>query len=276
MKCLLTGSTGFLGTSLIMKWYNLPVLITGLARSDADLICDLYYDVPVFDSPFDTVIHAAGLAHRKASDQEFYQVNYQGTKNLLKGLEGNLPKKIIFISSILVYGLESGSLIDENTPCHPTTAYGESKLMAEQAVRNWAEEKGVKALILRLPLVNGENPPGNLGAMREAMKKGRYFRIGKGNARKSWVQATEIAEFILNNPDLEGTYNLTSANHPTLAEIENQIAQELNLPEPKSIPYGMAWLAAHTFGLLPGFPLSLARFRKLTAELTFRSQVTGH
>lgn len=275
-QCLITGITGFLGNEIALAWRDKDIEVFGLSRSGADIECDLSREIPVVDKSYDVVVHAAGLAHVEASNAEFYNVNFHGTDRLLAGLEKHLPRRLVLISSVAVYGLESGEMIDEQTPCNPTTAYGKSKLLAEEAVQNWSEHTGVPVLILRLPLVNGENPPGNLGAMREAMKSGRYFRIGKGNARKSWVQAHEVAEFIWNNPKLTGVHHLTSSHHPTLAEIENQIAHELNLPKPKSIPYALAWIVAQTFGRIPGFPLSLARFRKLTAELTFRSPVTGH
>jgi len=273
VTCLITGITGFLGNEIASAWRDKDVEIIGLSRSGADIECDLSREIPEVDTTYDVVVHAAGLAHVETSDAEFYNVNFQGTDRLLAGLEKHLPRRLVLISTVAVYGLESGEMIDEQTPCNPTTAYGKSKLLAEQAVQNWSEHTGVPVLILRLPLVNGENPPGNLGAMREAMKRGRYFRIGKGQARKSWVQAREVAEFIWDNPELTGVHNLTSSHHPTLAEIEDQIARELNVSKPKSIPYALAWIVAHTFGRIPRFPLSLARFRKLTMELTFNRRL---
>ena len=271
MDYLITGASGFLGGVLYNEVSKIHTAV-GLGRSRVNKIqCDLSTSVP-YIKEFDVIVHCAGLAHQSNSNQseEYEAINVIGTKNLLRGLNHS-PKQFIFISSVAVYGIDHGEFISEDGALSGSSPYAISKITAEEMVKEWSLNRGVKCLILRLPLIYGDNPPGNLAAMCKAMKKRRYFRIGKGNARKSWVQATEVAEFILNNPDLEGIYNLTSAHHPTLAEIENQIARDLNLPEPKSIPYGIAWLVANTFGRIPGFPLSLNRFLKLTTDLTYTS-----
>lgn len=197
-KILLTGSTGFLGT-IIMKEYS-HLNIKGLSRNNSDFNVNLDYQVPFFEDEFDTVIHCAGRAHvvpkRKCEKLKFNKTNINGTKNLLNGLEKLKPKKFVFISSVSVYGLTSGEYINETYPLLANDPYGKSKIEAEKVVKRWCDEHNVICTILRLPLIVGVNPPGNLGAMIRGIKKGYYFNIAAGKARKSMVLASDVAKII--------------------------------------------------------------------------------
>ena len=142
---------------------------------------DLSKNVPYFYDRFEIIIHCAGKAHLlPKTNQEiasFYSVNVLGTKNLLKGLTSKLPKRFVFISSVSVYGLTQGENIPETHPLLAEDPYGKSKIEAEKIVENWCKENNVICTILRLPLLVGLNPPGNLGAMIRGIKKGYYFAI---------------------------------------------------------------------------------------------------
>ena len=189
---MLTGASGFLGAIILraLSAYDIQTLGRG---SDPDYKCDLARQVPLFNKAFDTVIHAAGKAHSvpgtDREKQDFYQVNVIGTKNLLEGLENSsaLPKSFVFISSVAVYGLETGTNIDEDIPLLAKDPYGDSKIQAEMLVHDWSLRNNVICTILRLPLIAGPNPPGNLGAMIKGIKKGYYFNIAGGKTKKSVV-----------------------------------------------------------------------------------------
>jgi nucleoside-diphosphate-sugar epimerase len=140
--------------------------------------------------------------------------------------------------------------------------------VAEQAVKIWCAQHGTTAVILRLPLIAGSNPPGNLGAMIGALKKGYYVRIGDGSARKSMVGAGSIAAFLPQLINQTGTYNLTDGRHPRLSDIEDHLAKAMGL-RVKSFPARPLQWAAKIGDVLPFFPLNSARLEKLTATLTF-------
>jgi nucleoside-diphosphate-sugar epimerase len=199
MEILLTGSSGFLSNILIKNFTNCNIL--KLSRTHSDYNIDLSKFTPVFNRNFDLVIHTAGKAHSNPKTQEeinsFNNINFIGTQNLLNGLKNNLPKQFVFISSVSVYGLISGESISETTPLLANDPYGKSKIEAECFLKTWCEENNVTCTILRLPLIVGANPPGNLGAMIQGIKKGYYFNIAGGNAKKSMVLATDISKFIL-------------------------------------------------------------------------------
>ena len=269
-KILLTGASGFLGRHLAL---GLPANITSLGRGETnDVVCDLSKDVPEV-SAVDIVVHAAGKAHlvikTESEEQEFYNVNSRGTQNLLEALSLNPPQHFVFISTVAVYGCENGKLISETHPLEGSTPYAVSKINAEGMVRDWGEKYDVPCLILRLPLIAGPNPPGNLGKMIAGIRKGRYPSIGGGQARRSVVLAEDVAYCIQNNFQKSGTFNLTDGYHPSFREIERCIVTQLGKPMPRRIPLGLARLMGRVGDLLPGASLSSAIISKMTQDLTF-------
>ncbi|MFY7670057.1 NAD-dependent epimerase/dehydratase family protein [Tenacibaculum sp. MEBiC06402] len=276
-KVLITGSTGFLGKDIV-KFIRekTDCTFTSVGRSkENDIIIDLSKARPKISQVYDVVIHAAGKAHlipkTDIEKEEFFNVNYLGTKNLLKGLENNMPDTFIFISTVSVYGVDFGEMIDESFPLNGTSPYALSKIKAEREVSNFCRNNNVNCVILRLPLVAGENPPGNLGAMIKAIKKGYYFRIGKGQARKSIVSAQDIAQFIPHLYGKNGIYNLTDTLHPTFKEIEDYIASKFNRKIIK-LPQVLFFVLAKIGDVLPFFIINTDKLHKITKSLTFSNE----
>ena len=272
MKILLTGASGFLGSHLLNAFKANNDEIITLGRSIKDSInADITSSFELKQS-FDLVIHVAGKAHSipKTENEaaEFFAVNVEGTRNLLNALTTNTPGQFVFISSVAVYGKEEGENINEDYALDGNTPYAKSKIEAEKIVQAWTEENHVNSLVLRLPLISGTNPPGNLGAMAKAISKGYYFRIGDGLSRRSMIAATDVATFILTALGSSGIYNLTDDKHPTIADTDATIARMFNKPVRK-LPVALLKPVALAFGVIPGFPLNLARLNKLTATLTF-------
>lgn len=274
MDILITGSNGFLGKILYNK-LSQENNVFGLARSNSNFNFDLIKKFNGFNKKFDLVIHAAGKAHSKSNQFEtknnFYEVNVIGTKNLLTGLEiSGIPKYLIFISSVSVYGIENGEKIKESFPINAKDPYGVSKILAEKTITSWCQKNQVICTILRLPLVVGQNPPGNLGSMINSIKKGFYFNIAGGNAKKSMVLAEDVAKSILNVAEVGGIYNLTDGNHPSFAELSNHISIQLGKGKPRNMPLWLAKTIAK-FGDLLGSnaPLNTNKLNKITLDLTF-------
>jgi nucleoside-diphosphate-sugar epimerase len=121
-----------------------------------------------------------------------------------------------------------------------------------------------------LPLVVGENPPGNLGAMIRGIKIGYYFNIAGGNANKSMVLATDVAKFILKAAEKGGIYNLTDGQHPTFNELSKNIARKMGKSYVPNLPKLFAYILAK-FGDHLGnkFPINSDKFLKITSTLTF-------
>lgn len=275
MKILLTGANGFLGKYIKNELQQNYTLKT-LSKSNADYNINLNeVDNINFNENFELVIHAAGKAHTTPSNQKdsdyIFEVNVKGTINLLEGLRvSGLPKKFFFISSVSVYGLTEGILINENTPLSATDAYGKSKIEAENIIIDWCNKYNIKYTILRLPLIIGKNPPGNLNAMKSAILHGYYFNIDRGMAKKSMVLASDIAKYIISSSEVGGIYNLTDGTHPTFAELSTMISIELETNHPLNIPKFIAIILAKVGDIIGNkFPINSIKFNKITSTLTF-------
>lgn len=272
---LLTGGSGFLGKAfleVLRKDFEVKTLDRSIS---ADVQCNLASERPILNNlKIKTVIHAAGKAHvvPRSPDQanEFFQVNFQGTVHLTQSLGINLPQNFIFISTVAVYGLEEGMGIDENHSLDGKTPYALSKIQAEGFLREWCEQNNIKLTVLRLPLVVGVNAPGNLGAIIRWMRRRLYVGIGDGSARRSMVLAEDVARFILQIQKIGGIYNLTDQHHPSVKEIEQAIAKELDVDSPLRLPNGLIRAMAKIGDFLGSwFPINSNRYQKLTSPLTF-------
>jgi nucleoside-diphosphate-sugar epimerase len=270
---LVTGASGFLGKAILCELFlHKDRFITIGRQSTNDILCDLVSEVPIINVNIDCVIHAAGKAHSvpktAAEDQEFFDVNLIGTNNLLGALErlDQLPKSFVFISSVAVYGCNEGTNIDEKTPLLACDPYGLSKIKAEQLVKNWCHENNVVCTILRLPLLIGKNPPGNLGAMLNGIKKGYYFNIDGGKAKKSMVLAEDVAKFIPKIKNIGGTYNLTDGSHPTFKDLSQTIGKSGIINLPLIIAKLLGCIGDH---LGAKAPINSKKVFKITTDLTF-------
>jgi len=275
IRGLLTGASGFLGKAIFKGCSEIEIKTLG--RNDInDIIVDLSLNIPKIEETFDVVIHAAGKAHLVPKSieekQAFFDVNVNGTKNLLFGLNAakSLPKSFIYISSVSVYGRDSGTGIAENTPLNASDPYGCSKIEAEKIVKDWCDKNSVICCILRLPLLIGINPPGNLGAMIRGIKKGYYFNIAGGNARKSMILTEDVVKIIPIVMDIGGTYNLTDGYHPTFAELALNISAQCSKRRPLNISYFFAGLIGKMGDILGDkFPINTVKLKKITSDLTF-------
>ncbi len=274
MKILLTGANGFLG-EYIYQWMSLNHQVFTLCRSQT---CDYVYDladyIPNFKQDFEIVVHAAGKAHSipksDIEEKSFYEINVTGTNNLLKGLSKSVPKQFVFVSSVSVYGLIEGQNINEESPLLAQDPYGKSKIESEDIIRKWCYKHNVICTILRLPLIVGANPPGNLGSMIRGIKKGYYFNIAGGNAKKSMVLASDITKFIFKVAEVGGTFNLTDGMHPTFNELSRTISLQLGRKFVPNMPLFLAKVLANIGDLIGDkFPINSNKLSKIMSPLTF-------
>ncbi|WP_273276711.1 NAD-dependent epimerase/dehydratase family protein [Maribacter polysiphoniae] len=278
MKVLITGASGFLGASLLKAFNTLGFSIDTLGRSnDNQIKTDLVNMATKLDTSYDLVVHAAGKAHMvpKTPEEEelFYAVNVKGTENLLRSLKV-IPKYFVFISSVAVYGVDHGTDIRESHPLQAQDAYGKSKILAENIVQQWAELNGVKTTLLRLPLLVGENPKGNLKTMINAIRKGYYFNIGQGNIKKSMVLNDDVVNFIPKIMEQGGTYNLTDGYAPSFKELSDTISNHFATKSVISINYQMIKPVAMIGDLIEKItklkmPINSLKLSKITKPLTF-------
>lgn len=278
MKLLFTGASGFLGNNaypLLEKSFEIETI--GLTLQD-DHQVNLANEIPILDSQYDVVLHAAGKAHSVPKTEEekqvFFDVNYQGTVNLCLALEkAGIPKSFIFISTVAVYGLEFGENITEEYPLKGDTPYALSKRRAEEFLTDWCNTHNVILSIIRPSLIAGPNPPGNLGDMIKGIKTGRYLSIGGGRAKKSVLMVQDIANLIPLLVEKGGIYNVCDSHHPTFRELDRLISSQLDKSLPLSIPYWVAKFMALLGDCLgKKAPINSLKLKKITESLTFSNE----
>lgn len=277
-KLLFTGGTGFLGKNarpnLDTKY---EVTTCGITPEDKIKV-DLAKEVPVLNMRYDIVLHACGKAHSipktEKEKQVFFDVNYQGTVNLCTALEKvGVPKSLVFISTVAVYGCEFGDLITEEHPREGNTPYAKSKIMAEDYLTDWCKKNGVTLGILRPSLLAGKGAPGNLGAMVNAVRKGFYMNIAGGRVVKSILMAEDIANILPLIVERGGVYNVCDSYQPSFGQISESVAQQLGKRKPISIPYWMAWCMAKVGDLFGSKALiNSYKLEKMTRSLTFSNE----
>lgn len=277
-KLLFTGASGFLGYNIrpkLEKSYDVHTI--GLTDDD-DIKINMAKEVPPINTHYDVVLHAAGKAHIVPKTEEekkvFFDVNYQGTVNLCKALErAGVPKSLVFISTVAVYGCEFGELITEEHPLEGDSPYAKSKIMAEEYLTEWCKEHNVVLGILRPSLLAGRKAPGNLGAMVNGIKKGFYMNIAGGKVKKSILMAEDIANLLPLLEEKGGIYNVCDTRQPSFGEISMSIARQLGKGKPLNLPYWLAWCIAKVGDLLGSkSPINSYKVEKMTKSLTFSNE----
>ncbi|MDE6741866.1 MAG: NAD(P)-dependent oxidoreductase [Muribaculaceae bacterium] len=211
MKILLTGATGMLGG------YLLPMLkedneVNTLQRHSADIICDLTSTIPDFDeNSFDLVVHAAG----STDDDTALELNLEGTRRLLQGLEKNPPKELVYLSSWEVYSPDSGENVTEEHQTWASTKVGQSKARAEQYVKEWCDQRNVTLTILRPARMFGTGVHGEMKRMFNDVVNSRYIHVRGNDACLSLVCAVDVAEAVKRLHSIGGIYNLSDGKGAT-------------------------------------------------------------
>jgi GlcNAc-P-P-Und epimerase len=270
-KILITGANGFFGNYLKQAFYKQMTDTLGLATCDINF--DISTGIPELKSRYELVIHAAGKAHvipkSHKEKSEFHYINFNGTRNLVTALEntGFLPIKFVFVSTVAVYGKESGLLIDESCPLKGKSPYATSKIAAENYLLDWGFKNGVEITILRLPLLVGQNPPGNLGLMINAIRTGYYFSLGDGSTRRSMVLAEDVANLLASDKLRPGIYNLSDGYHPSFRELEELIAEQLG-KNIRTMPQGLIKIACKAGDYFCLLPINSLKYQKLISTFT--------
>lgn len=153
------------------------------------------------------VAHLAGLAHQvglTVGPEDYERVNVAGTRGLATAARDASVHRFVFISSIGAVCSQSDTVVDERTPPEPDTAYGESKLRAERAVRAALRDTGTDWVILRPPLVYGPGNPGNMARLLKLVRTGLPLPFGAIRNRRSFIYVGNLVDAILHGLDSRG------------------------------------------------------------------------
>lgn len=214
---LVTGATGFLGSTISKALCQCGYQVVGVSRSTNTQQKSIenfeHIKVDISDTKTigkicrdrqpDVILHCAGIAHQKPfrpiPDASYDKINHQAAMMLAKICGKTNPNLyFIFLSSICVYG-ETGSInFNETNQCDPTSAYAKSKLEAEIKLKALFEAGGIRKLdILRLAPVYDVDWTVNLEKRICSPGKLLYLKYGSGKQRLSVLARKNLVDFIL-------------------------------------------------------------------------------
>ena len=219
---LITGASGFIGNYFINKYQDKYNINTFSFRNNDLNSLDL--------KDANTIIHLSALVHQMAgaSYEEYEKVNVTQTIELANKAKQNGVNQFIFMSTVAVYGIESG-IIDINSQCNPITDYGISKLKAENELLK-LQDDDFKVSIIRPPIVNGYNAPGNMKSLIGLISKVSILPFGNIQNKRSMVYIGNLCHLIdeLILQEKEGIF-LASDDKPfSTTRLIELIAQNLD------------------------------------------------
>lgn len=187
----------------------------------------------------------------------YYDVNVQGMRNVLTAMEANGVKRIIFTSSVAVYGLNKKNP-NENFPADPFNHYGKSKWQAEQVLQEWHQtHPNWNVNILRPTVIFGERNRGNVYNLLKEIASGHFLMVGKGNNKKSMAYVGNIVSFIRFLIDTKtsgyNVYNYIDKPDFTMNELVSHVSKVLKKHIPAThFPYWLGMLGGYGFDFLAG------------------------
>lgn len=207
--------------------------------------------------------------------EAYFKTNEYGTEVICQAASKHGIKKIVFYSSVAVYGANKEPSTEQMPP-NPNLPYGESKLAGEKVLEKWVSEDNSRSvLIIRPSVVYGERNVANMFRLINQIKAGRYFHIGKGNNVKSIVYVKNLVDATLYlmermKPGVD-IYNYADEPQLSSREIASAITQSLSKREPITLPYWMVYTMAIPFDLLikvtgKDLPISTNRVKKFCIE----------
>lgn len=259
---MVTGSAGFIGRALVSHLAEIGRPIVGVDRAvepAADALrCDLTtLTVDGFGAlkcpP--TIVHLAAVCKEPGYPwRDYYSNNAEATRRLCLAADQAGARNIIFTSTMMAFsaGPERRSESDFGDP---ETAYGGSKLQAEEILRAWqAAKPGRRLRIVRPGVVFGPGDEGNMRRLIHALSRRRFVYIGRDDTVKSCIYVKDLVRLLIRLIDDDGPHDTYHAVYPEPTTVRD-VVEAINSAwgwnrRPATIPYRPALAAAAPFALL--------------------------
>jgi nucleoside-diphosphate-sugar epimerase len=268
---LVTGGTGFVGRhvakTLKREGFRVRALVRDRARLGpiADVVDEVYVGdlldpaslVGVCDG-VDAVIHSACAVAGtfdagRSAEELFLQVNRDGTLNLAREVLRHRGLRMVHVSSTAAMGTPTESVVNEDTPCRPTTPYQKSKRAAELALLDLHTQQGLNVVMLRPCVVAGEGKDkSELLTLLKLVKRGIFPLVGgRRDIHKPLIDVDDLVSGLIRAIDhgrAGGIYLVHSDGNHTIGEILDEAARLVGRRRGYiTVPLGPAMIAARAF-----------------------------
>ncbi|SFN92113.1 Nucleoside-diphosphate-sugar epimerase [Chitinophaga sp. YR627] len=287
----LIGASGFIGTVLSKELKQENVTFKNLDKQssatypDTTVITDIrnkeQITANIGQGNGDDWVVLLAAEHRDdvSPTSLYYDVNVTGTQNVLDVMEAKGLNKIIFTSSVAIYGLDKNDP-SEDHPADPFNHYGKSKWAAEEVLRAWYEKDPANRslVIIRPTVVFGPGNRGNVYNLLKQIATGKFVMIGKGENKKSMAYVdniTGLIRYAIKNVSGYNVFNYADKPDLSMNELVKVAEESLNKKLPGiRIPYPVGYMAGISFDILSTitrkkFPISAVRVKKFCATTQF-------
>ncbi|MDE6066095.1 MAG: NAD-dependent epimerase/dehydratase family protein [Duncaniella sp.] len=290
MKIAMIGASGFVGTRLIDLLNEEP---QRYECKNIDLLPSHFFnDITVIGDVreqdkmdrelkgMDVVILLAAQHRDDVSPISlYYDTNVGGMKVTLQAMEKNGIKRIVFFSSVAVYGLNKNNP-DETHPADPFNHYGKSKWQAEQVLQDWyITHPDWNIDIIRPTVIFGERNRGNVYNLLKQIASGKFLMVGKGENRKSMAYVGNIVAFVKfmieNVTEGYNVFNYIDKPDNNMNQLIAHVSRILGKHIPAThFPYWLGMAGGYCFDLLAKvtgrkLTVSSVRVKKFCATTEF-------
>lgn len=290
MKITIIGGSGFIGTDLI-SGFDSGYEIKNIDKKVSDQfsgistlanVCNAIELEPLLTDSDYVILLAAEHRDDVSPSKRYYDVNVEGAKNVIRAMDKQGIKKLIFTSSVAIFGLNKDNP-DENHEADPFNDYGKSKWMAEEVLKEWYHNDpvGKTLIIIRPTVVFGRGNKGNVYNLLKQIISGRFMMIGRGENKKSMAYVKNVSAFIRHciSSGISGFNIFNYADKPdlTMNELIKNVESALDKKIiPVRIPYAIGYFGGLCFDLFSWIlrkklPVSSVRIKKFCATTQFSS-----
>ncbi len=290
MRIALIGGSGFIGTHLVARLAPAGHTLVIIDKRPSQAFPALHVPGDVRDLPglvsnlrgCDALYNLAAEHKDNVLPKTLYEeVNVGGARNVCAAASSLGITRILFTSSVAVYGSAPPETTEEATP-NPANEYGRTKLLAEAEYRAWQAAAPDRSLtIVRPTVVFGPRNRGNVYNLFRLMSSGRFLMVGSGRNVKSLAYVENVAAFLaflLSAPVGVQVYNYIDKPDLDMASLVRLVRQTLGLPPRTRIrlPFPVGYLGGLLFDAASRvtgreLPVSALRVRKFCATTHFSS-----
>lgn len=293
MTHLIIGGSGFIGTRLCKRLDKNGTDFEILDKNQSNTfperthICDIREQKELFsiDTKADLIINLAAEHRDDVRPKSLYdEVNVMGSQHVCDLAEARGINKIIFTSSVAVYGFAAIGT-DESGKINPFNDYGRTKYKAEVIYKKWQEKDpdNRTLIIVRPTVVFGEQNRGNVYNLLKQIASGKFIMIGSGQNRKSMAYVENVAAFLEYSAKMNAgihTYNYIDKPDFDMNSLVTLVKKALGKEERVGarIPYWLGMIVGYGFDVVTKMsgkiqPISSIRIQKFCKDSVYNTTI---